>query len=210
MLMFMKRCMAFLFFLFPVLAGAQQYRLSYDPSAIPELYHHAYIFLEEKEGNTYKEVSERYRIHAQQGEWHGKELYYTTNDLLHSDGLFHFIIEMGGEKFPLSLDMPVLNDLRFNLYTDSIKPILNFYVNVEGIFSSGRVLPLTEEQVTVTSDVGAMKGMEWIAPKEKNFDKVTFAAVSKQKPEITKAIIVYRKRGLDPRDAKGYEGSGRR
>jgi hypothetical protein len=103
------------------------------------------------------------------------------------------------------LQLPYLTDLRFNLYADSIKPILNFYVNVEGVFSSGKIFPLTESQVALTANEGSMNGMEWVVPRERQFDHVVFTATSTVNPSITKSVTVYLKRYKDPRDAEGYQ-----
>jgi hypothetical protein len=93
-----------------------------------------------------------------------------------------------------------LKRIYFNLYTDSIKTILNYYVNVEGEYQNGRVLPMDINTITITADHGVMSGVEWIAPKEIDFEKVCFHAVANEDPSIKASIIVWLKRGKDPRD----------
>lgn len=88
----------------------------------------------------------------------------------------------------------------FNLYTDSIKTVLNYYVNVEGEYASGRILPMDTNNIIITADQGKMSGNEWIAPARIDFDKVTFRASVKTSPHISDHITVWLKRGIDPRD----------
>ena len=88
----------------------------------------------------------------------------------------------------------------FNPYTDSIKTILNFYVNVEGEFSKGKYLPLDTSQIVITSDLGTMSGNEWIAPSHINFEKVRFHAQWKNDASIQADTVIWLKRCIDPRD----------
>lgn len=93
-----------------------------------------------------------------------------------------------------------LKRIYFNLYTDSIKTVLNFYVNVEGEYTNGRYLPMDARTVDITADNGTMSGNEWIAPKDIHFEKVTFRVAAKGRPELHDTITVWLKRGKDPRD----------
>ncbi len=111
-----------------------------------------------------------------------------------------------------------LRRIYFNLYTDSIKTVLNYYVNVEGEYSDGRYLPLDAGSINLTADNGTMSGNEWIAPKEIRFEKVTFRAVARDNPKLHDEITVWLKRAKDPRDEldegplpyPGSERKGRR
>ena len=93
-----------------------------------------------------------------------------------------------------------LKRIYFNLYTDSIKTVLNYYINIEGEYYNGRVLPLDTGRIAITADHGRMAGNEWIAPKLITFEQVTFHAVAKEDPAITSTITVWLKRAKDPRD----------
>jgi hypothetical protein len=90
------------------------------------------------------------------------------------------------------------------VYTDSIKPVLNFYVNVEGVFTNGRILPLDTGMVIVTSDVGEMNGMEWVVPEKIGFYKVTFTAIAKHNPDLRSEKTIFIKKFKDSRDTNGY------
>jgi hypothetical protein len=97
-----------------------------------------------------------------------------------------------------------LKRIYFNLYTDSIKTILNYYVNVEGEYRNGRFLPLDTNSITITADNGRMSGNEWIAPKDIHFEKVTFHVTAKGRPELHDQVTVWLKRAKDPRDDMNY------
>ncbi|RYD52014.1 MAG: hypothetical protein EOP52_07465 [Sphingobacteriales bacterium] len=96
----------------------------------------------------------------------------------------------------------------FNLYTDSIKPILNYYVNVEGQTVDGRYMPLDDRQILLTADWGELRGNEWVIPKTMLHDSVTFTAVLRSNPVLREQITVWVKKWKDPRDEPGYEEPG--
>ncbi len=105
-----------------------------------------------------------------------------------------------------------LKRIYFNLYTDSIKTVLNYYVNVEGEYSDGRYLPLDAATIQLTADNGTISGNEWVAPKEIHFENVHFQVISKDNPKLHDQITVWLKKGKDPRDevdegALPYPGS---
>src|SRR5947209_1944729 len=77
-----------------------------------------------------------------------------------------------------------LQRVYFNLYTDSIKTVLNYYVNVEGQYEHNRILPLDTSLVVITSDKGSMVGNEWIVPQKIDFEKVTFTTFAKENHKL--------------------------
>ena len=93
-----------------------------------------------------------------------------------------------------------LKRIYFNLYTDSIKTVLNYYVNVEGEYANGRILPMDTGSILLRADRGRMSGNEWIAPARIDFEQVTFIATAKSNPAIHDRITVWMKRAKDPRD----------
>ncbi len=95
-----------------------------------------------------------------------------------------------------------LREIHFNLYTDSIKTIMDFYVNVEGTYRDGHVLPLDTNEVIITADQGTMIGNAWRAPQSISFEKVHFKVRAKRQPALHDSITVWLKRGHDPRDTE--------
>jgi hypothetical protein len=98
-----------------------------------------------------------------------------------------------------------LKRVYFNMYTDSIKTILHYYVNVEGEYHNGRFLPLDTNSVVITADNGTMVGNDWIAPRQITFEKVTFRVASKTNSRLRDEVTVWLKRAKDPRDEMGAE-----
>jgi hypothetical protein len=99
---------------------------------------------------------------------------------------------------------PSLKRIYFNLYTDSLKPVLNYYVNVEGEFSDGSFLPLDTSTIYLTSDKGTLRGNEWIIPSVIDFGNVSFRATSKINPKLRDSVTIWIQRYKDPRDAPDY------
>lgn len=89
----------------------------------------------------------------------------------------------------------------FNLYTDSIKTVLNYYVNVEGEYPDGSFLPLDTSVIAFSYDNGKMLGNEWIAPKQIDFKTVSFRVWLREAPQVSDSIKVWMKQGIDPRDS---------
>lgn len=202
------KCLLFsvgVFFFSFLEAGAQEYRLVYESASLPELYNSVDVFAEIKDGTAFKRLPQsKYRLSVAGASLDGHTLNYNREQLYSNNGVIHFLLRTGGRDIPLTLQLPVLEDIQFNLYTDSIKPILNYYLNVEGRFSSGRVLPLDAGFVTVSSDAGSMSGLEWVPPAKRDFDRVNFTVTNKFNPAQQKQVTVYLKKYKDPRDNMNY------
>ena len=93
-----------------------------------------------------------------------------------------------------------LKRIYFNLYTDSIKTVMHYYVNVEGEYGDGRVLPLDTTAIVLSADNGSMQGNDWVPPANIHFEKVRFRASVKGRPELHEEVTVWLKRGKDPAD----------
>jgi hypothetical protein len=113
--------------------------------------------------------------------------------LLALSGLYGGCLMAGGQK-----DRP--KKIYFNLYTDSIKTALNYYVNVEGEFPNGKILPLDTSIIAFSASNGSMSGNEWIPPKQIDFKTVRFKVWLREDPKISDSIEVWMKQGIDPRD----------
>lgn len=100
---------------------------------------------------------------------------------------------------------PRLRRIYFNPYTDSIKTVLNYYVNVEGEFSDGSYLPLDTADIFLRCDNGTLAGNEWLIPKKIDFENVTFIAEARANPRLRDTITIWIQRWKDPRDAADYK-----
>lgn len=116
-----------------------------------------------------------------------------------------FLLISGNYPAAFAQQRPRLKTVYFNLYTDSLKPVLNYYVNVEGQTISGNYLPLDTTDVTLRADWGEMRGNEWVIPRVLLYDSVTFTATSRANPALRDQITIWIQKRKDPRDAPGYE-----
>lgn len=191
--------------LFSSLCNGQRFRLNYDSSSIPELYQQTHIFLEILVNEQWRLATDRYRIKClTPGALLNQGTLTYNNEIANSNHSLHFEIEIDNRVLPLELKLPTLKAIRIRPYTDSIKPVLDFYVPVEGVFSSGRIFPLSEQQAYVTPTVGKMDGFSWKPPALAAFEKVTFTAHSTQNEQLTHEITLYKKRKQDARDEPDY------
>lgn len=95
---------------------------------------------------------------------------------------------------------PQVRRIFFNPYTDSIKTVLNFYVNVDAELSDGGYRPMDTSMIELRADHGRMQGNEWIAPRQIDFDRVRFTASLKRDPAVRDEVTIFLKRAIDPRD----------
>lgn len=105
---------------------------------------------------------------------------------------------------------PRLVRIYFNPYADSIKTVLNYYVNVEGEYSDGSFLPLDSSEMILTCDQGRLAGNEWVIPKMLDFQKVTFTVMARENPRLRDTITLWLQKWKDPRDAADYKEPGSR
>ena len=70
-----------------------------------------------------------------------------------------------------------LDSIFFNLYTDSLKKGTYNYINVEGHFTDGTYLPLSNKELKFTSSAGKFNGNSLFIDSSFTDDKVTVKAV---------------------------------
>jgi hypothetical protein len=90
-----------------------------------------------------------------------------------------------------------LDSIFFNLYTDSLKKGTYNYINVEGHFSDGTYLPLSNKELKFTSTGGKFSGNSLFIDSAFNDDKVTVKAVVIRNPRLVKEINIYIKKSPD-------------
>ncbi|HEX6915571.1 MAG TPA: hypothetical protein VF145_10040 [Chitinophagaceae bacterium] len=89
-----------------------------------------------------------------------------------------------------------VDSIYFNLYTDSLKKgALHFnYINVDGLLSDGRYIPLDTTQVRFTSSAGIMRGNVLQLDSTLKNEYVTITATLIARPAITKQVRIYIKK----------------
>ena len=90
-----------------------------------------------------------------------------------------------------------LDSIFFNLYTDSLKKGTYNYINVEGHFSDGTYLPLSNKELRFSSTGGKFSGNSLFIDSSFAGDKVTVKALVIRNPRLAKEIDIYIKRAPD-------------
>lgn len=90
-----------------------------------------------------------------------------------------------------------VDSIYVNLYTDSLKKGTYNYINIDGLLSNGRYMPLDSSHLIFSCSVGRFSGNSlWLDP---NFaaDKVSIKVVLRNNPAIQKEFDVYIKKKND-------------
>lgn len=98
-----------------------------------------------------------------------------------------------------------VDSIYFNLYTDSLKKQVHNYINVDGKFSNGSWLPLTEKDLIFTSTAGKFEGNSLILDSSCTDKKVTIKAVLKNNPAIWREVTIYIKTTAESERLKTIE-----
>jgi hypothetical protein len=91
-----------------------------------------------------------------------------------------------------------VDSIYFHLYTDSLKKGQYNYINVDGKMSNGKWLPLTSNEITLTSNHGTFQNNELLIPAFFTPETVTVKAVLKANPAVWKEVVIGVKQKPDP------------
>lgn len=191
----MKQWFLFIFLSMALNCHAQEYKLSYDQYSIPELYNSIQVIVEEAGAdNKFIPISGKYKLQANDAKFIGSRIEFYREQLHRNNGIINCTLTYKGKTHLLPLALPVLKEIRIKPYADSIKPVMNYYLNVEGIFNNGKIYPLDINHVSITASNGTIQGMEWVKPDKIDFDKVIFTAICTYDATITTGKTVYIKK----------------
>lgn len=84
-----------------------------------------------------------------------------------------------------------IDSIYVNLYTDSLKKGTYNYINVDGLLSNGRYLPLDSTHIIFTASAGRFTGNTLFIDKDFTAEKVTIKAVLRKNPAIYKEFVMY-------------------
>ena len=84
-----------------------------------------------------------------------------------------------------------IDSIYVNLYTDSLKKGTYNYINVDGLLSNGRYLPLDSTHILFTASAGKFVGNTLFIDKDFTAEKVTIKAVLRKNPAIFKEFVMY-------------------
>jgi hypothetical protein len=95
-----------------------------------------------------------------------------------------------------------IESIFINLYTDSLKKGTYNYINVDGLLSNGKYLPLDSTHILFTASAGKFFGNTLLIDKNFTGDSVTIKTVLKKTPTIYKEFVVYIKKKPDDENLK--------
>ncbi|MEI9959330.1 MAG: hypothetical protein WDM90_24120 [Ferruginibacter sp.] len=90
-----------------------------------------------------------------------------------------------------------VDSIYVHLYTDSLKKGTYNYINVDGLLSNGRYLPLDSSQILFTASVGKFFGNSLFIDKNFTPEKVTIKASLKANAALYKQFDIYVKKKPD-------------
>ncbi|MGF2414795.1 MAG: hypothetical protein ACQUYJ_20830, partial [Ferruginibacter sp.] len=84
-----------------------------------------------------------------------------------------------------------------HLYTDSLKKGTYNYINVDGLLSNGRYLPLDSSHLNFTASAGKFFGNTLLIDRDFAAEKVEIKVVLKANPALNKEFVIYVKKKPD-------------
>lgn len=80
--------------------------------------------------------------------------------------------------------------IHFNLYTDSLKRGFYNYINVDGKYSDSTWMPLSVEEITLTSNAGKFDRNDIFIDSSYKGDSIVVKAVLRTNPSIWKEVTI--------------------
>ena len=104
-----------------------------------------------------------------------------------------FILTMVCSTTLQSLHAQVIDSIAFHLYTDSLKKGVHNYINVDGLQTDGRWIPLSGKDLLLSSTGGSFEGNNLVLDRNFPGEKVTITATYSRKPGLTIKTTIYLK-----------------
>jgi hypothetical protein len=95
-----------------------------------------------------------------------------------------------------------IDSIYVHLYTDSLKKGTYNYINVDGLLSNGRFLPLDSSHLFFTASAGKFFGNSLQIDRDFTAEKVSIKVVLKSNPALHKEFVVYIKKKPDDENLK--------
>ena len=100
--------------------------------------------------------------------------------------------------FSFTIKAQSIDSIFVNLYTDSLKLGTYNYINVDGLLSNGKYLPLDSTHLIFKADCGKFDGNSlWLDPYI-TLKKVNVTITMRKKPEVVKNVTIYIKQAPEP------------
>ncbi|NOT90591.1 hypothetical protein [Ferruginibacter sp.] len=99
--------------------------------------------------------------------------------------------------FNCSVNAQKIDSIYVHLYTDSLKKGTYNYINVDGLLSNGRYLPLDSSHLNFTASAGKFFGNTLLIDRDFAAEKVEIKVVLKANPALNKEFVIYVKKKPD-------------
>ncbi|WP_460553490.1 hypothetical protein [Ferruginibacter profundus] len=95
-----------------------------------------------------------------------------------------------------------IDSIYVHLYTDSLKKGTYNYINIDGLLSNGRYLPLDSNDILFTASAGKFYGNTLLVDKDTKEEKIAIKVVLKSNPALHKEFVLYIKKKPDDEKLK--------
>lgn len=184
----------------------------FDSTAVAELYSSTPIGLEIKYADSTSRTTSgllkgdyswsRIKVESPDGECRNGVLRFNRNKIRPDNYRIRLLVtlqdEPGNKQHEVFLQLPFLTGIRFRHYTDSLKRGIHFYLNVEGIYNTGKIYPLDTTRVRLYANEGKLIGQDLLIPQQDSITKeIAVRAVYRGNAEINAASVIPVKQGKD-------------
>ena len=90
-----------------------------------------------------------------------------------------------------------IDSIYVNLYTDSLKKGTYNYINIDGLLSNGKYLPLDSSHLIFKSSYGKFYGNSLLIDRDCKVEKVTINVSMRKNPALHKEFVMYIKKKED-------------
>lgn len=179
----------------------KEVHIVYDSTAIPELFNtvaigFTFTWPDGHKTSTRGLLNGRIRwkkltIQTSQGKVDKGQLTFDPEKVWQNGHKLTFHISIADTTLYCKLALPYVQQVQFNLYTDSLKRDIPFYLNVEGHFSSGRIYPLDTQQVRFKASGGSLENNVLLVKKtDTSIHRVKIHTWVKADPELKDCVWV--------------------
>ncbi len=179
----------------------EKVQVDYDHHSTPELFYQVplgltFTFKNKKTKKTRGYLHGKIRwkkihITTNQGRVKKGKLSFDPRKVWQNHHKVTFRVTYQDTTFNCEMDLPYLQKIRFNLYTDSIKKRVPYYLNIEGVFSSHKVYPLDTSMLTFQVSNGELeKNILTITDKYQKIKQVKASAYFKLDSSINADVVI--------------------
>jgi hypothetical protein len=134
------------------------------------------------------------KVETPHGECRNGVLHFNRNAIRPDNYRMRLLVTLAaqpGKQHETYLQLPFLTAIRFHHYADSLKRGIHFYLNVEGIYNSGRIYPLDTSRVRLYADKGKIIGQDLLIPQHDSLTRsISVKAVYRGNAAIIAASVV--------------------